>query len=185
MGRHPIDPRAVRDGLGVTSYAFDRKPGEATIDYVERLLVEPLFRGATAAEIALQAGCPVSLVHTVRRDREAGQVRAATSEAFLAECRAAARDIGWTASDGGLVEFLRAALVEAKLAACREGRCRHKICHAPSRPETAAEASTATNPTPVDRTGGSGHPRGSNSYPGAQPGQQSRGALGTRNPGGA
>ncbi len=161
------------------TYAFDRRPGEQTIDYVERLLVEPLFGGATAAEVALHAGCKVTLVHTVRRDREAGAVRGQLGEAFLERARETARHIGWTRDDGGLLEMMHAALAELELAACREGRCRHGACDRRSAQE-APSVAVRPETRPAHETRHHEAPRRPQLTAGARPADQSRGALADR-----
>lgn len=139
---------------------IDRRPGETARDHAERLLVEPLCDGATAVEIAQIVGCAPALVHDLRRERLAVGVATAAGDEITELARKCARGIGWTKADGGLGALLRHALVVLELSTCDNGTCRHAACQ-------ARRARASSLPT------------------GAQPVEQSRGAPGTRNPGGA
>jgi hypothetical protein len=151
--------------------ALTRRPGESQADHVERLLSEPLLVGLTSAEIAAWARCAPAVVRAAREEREGLR--------YAAEV---APQIGWS---GTLPALIRAALTDYALRHCAAGLCTHDVCARPRGAQDARTARGATSARPAHQTRHSDANARRTSYPGAQPGHQSRGALGSRDPSGA
>ncbi len=138
---------------------LDRRSGESIVDHVQRLLVDPLLVGASDAEIARFA-------HVTPQ-----RVRDIVDELSLRKL-AVEMHAGLVRPDGETpLEWLRGVLLTAAWAHCEKGRCRHDVCAR----RRAREAAAARRPTHETRP----------AFTGARPVDQSRGAPGTRNPGGA
>jgi hypothetical protein len=150
--------------------SLDRRDGESVVDYVQRLAVDPMVQGSTDAELARIAGVTPQRAREIRHDLE-GQAFASLVMATLV------RPEGESVTD-----FMRAAITAYGLRHCDAGRCKHTAC-ARKRAEEQARQRLA-RPT-HDTRQGQARGAGNQPFSGARPLDQSRGAPGTRNPGGA
>jgi hypothetical protein len=150
--------------------SLERREHESIVDHVQRLLGDPLVQGSTDAELARVAGITAKRAREIRQDLE-GQTFARLVAEHLV------RPEGESVTD-----FMRAAITAYGLRHCEAGRCTHGIC-ARQRAEEQARQRLA-RPT-HDTRQGQARGAGNQAFSGARPHDQSRGAPGTRNPGGA
>lgn len=147
---------------------LDRRSGESIADHVQRLLVDPLTRGGSDAEIARMAGI------TPKRLREV--LDEVTLRALIVETHAQlVRPEGETP-----MEWIRGTMLASALAHCEKGLCKHRT-RACQRSREAAEARARQTHETRHREALSA----SNQRSRGDASLQSRGAPGTRNPGGA
>jgi hypothetical protein len=146
-----------------------RRRRERTEDYVQRLLGDWMFEGATDAEIAEWADTSPAEVARIRNDWMLWNL-----------ARDVAADVGWT---GSIEEMMRDALTRYVGAACKAGTCNHSVCASARRsealtPRDAMSVHPDRSPRPSEA-----HRAGNPHFDGAA--AVLRGAPGPRNPGGA
>lgn len=152
------------------STSLDRREGESIVDYVQRLSVDPMVEGSTDAELARIAGVTPARAREIRMDLE-GQ---AFARATQASC---VRPEGETVQ-----EFMRRAIADYGMRHCASGRCKHALCaRQRAREEARRPLARPTHETRHGEAQGARNPV----FSGTRPLDQSRGAPGTRNPGGA
>jgi hypothetical protein len=151
-------------------HSLDRRPSESTQDYILRLLVDPMTEGMVD-EIAMLAKVSPSKVREIRGDDQIWQ----TADLV-------ASDVSWP-SELPRHELVVAALTHYALSACGAGRCSHEAC---ARRRSGATGSVGATSTRLvhDTDRQRAHGASNHLSPARDPEEQSRGALGPRNPGG-